>query len=198
MHNSISLPILLLIWFEGANSFVTRRAVKWLLMILPAYICCVEAQKNNHPLLAGDTILATSLICMKLWQCKSATGSISLAAAIWGDDTRVVGECFLWLVRSGRGWCCQHWHGHHHCSIPSLCFRHHYLGNHGRIWCDRSCWPCRVMLHSGSPALPFPYLWHSDTCCIASFHLFVKSSSLYLLLASHTGGRHVTPVVAPA
>lgn len=94
-------------------------------MILPACICCVEAQKNNHPLLAGDIILATSLICMKLCQCKSATGSISLAAAIWGDDTRVVGECFLWLVRSGRGWCCQHWHGHHHCSIPSLCFRHH-------------------------------------------------------------------------
>lgn len=97
MGNSVSLAALSLTKFEGVNSFFgTRQAVKWLWMLLAAHICCVEAYKNNHPLLASEIILAKPRIRMKLCQWKSATASISLAEAILGR----------WRHAGGRGLPC--------------------------------------------------------------------------------------------
>lgn len=128
MGNLISLPALLLREFESVNSFFgTRQAVKWLWMLLPAHICCVEAYKNNHPPLASEIILAKPRICMKLCQWKSATASISLAEAILGRWRHAGGRGLpsadvpVRRRRSGRAWCCQACHRHHHgntgCSI---------------------------------------------------------------------------------
>lgn len=126
MGNSVSLPALPRTEFQGINFFFgTRQAVKWLQMIFPAYICCVETSKNNHPLLASEIILAKPLIHTKLCQWKSAAAFINLADAISGRWRSVGGRGFPSAGvhvrrRSGRGWCWQAWYMHHHntkCSI---------------------------------------------------------------------------------
>lgn len=120
MGNSVSLPALPLTEFDHINSFFgTRKAVKWLQMIFPACICCVETSKNNHPLLAGEIILAKPLIHTKLCQWKSAAAFINLADAILGRWRSVGGRGFPSAGvhvrrRSGRGWCSQAWYMHHH------------------------------------------------------------------------------------
>lgn len=126
MGKSVSLPGLPLTEFEDINSFFgTRQAVKWL-QIFPVCICCVETSKNNHPLLAGEIILAKPLIHTKLCQWKSAAAFINLADANLGRWRSVGGRGFPSAGvhvrrRSGRGWCCQAWYMHHHdsteCSI---------------------------------------------------------------------------------
>lgn len=128
MGNSVSLSTLPLIEFEGVNSFFgTRQAVKWLRMILPACICCIEAYKNNHPLLASEVILPKPLIHMKLCQWKSAIASVSVAETIWGHDTALVGEGFFLLVCTwgGRGWeeadAVRHGHQHATPDARSIC-----------------------------------------------------------------------------
>lgn len=101
--NSVSPGVLLLTEFEGVISFCTRQTVKWLRMILPVYVCCVEAYKNNHPLLANEIILAKPLTHMKLRQWKSA-------AASWFSWSRLGEMTPCWWERVSFCWCAQ-WGG---------------------------------------------------------------------------------------
>lgn len=221
MGNSVSLPTLPLTEFEDINSFFgTRQAVKWLQMIFPACICCVETSKNNHPLLAGEIILAKPLIHTKLCQWKSAAAFINLADAISGRWRSVGGRGFPSAGvhvrrRSGRGWCCQGWYMHHHdsteCSIcllldVALCPSHSALpsapaGHDVHTWCaqnNRHGWlfhsgtrDCSTQVHLHLVVTPQAALVNiTSICCYYFCHFLALLFAALVLLLS-------TPVTSP-